>query len=234
MIRIGLLLAALALSVPAQAQWSVQAHAASTGLGGGVAYRWSEQLAARGGWQGMKINDFDIDVDQDTQNSDVLDHSGDLTLNVGHLLLDWYPRGGSFRVSAGALLNLSDVDVTSRCTAPSSGGLNPIPGDCEFGFGEFNQAELGTIQTDIEFNTFAPYAGIGWDWSINRDWQVVADLGVAYIGSPDADMTSTGTCDQNPACRAQIEREEKELEEELKDFKIYPVLSLGFRYRFAR
>ncbi len=228
---------ALALMVPltAQAEWVGELHGATTGIGGTVGYRWSETLAARAGWQGFKLNDLEIDPRRDTnfQGVDPLDHEGDATLNVGHLLLDWYPRAGRFRITAGALVNLSSMDVTSRCTAPSGDFLNPA-GDCEFGFSAFDNSELGEIKTDIEFNTLAPYVGIGWGHRANERWAVVADIGVAYTGAPKADMRSTGSCNNSAQCRQQIENEEKELEEELKNLKFYPVVSIGFSYRLAR
>lgn len=229
----GAVVLALLLPVGAQAEWTGEVHAATAGIGGTVGYRWSDTLALRTGWQGLKVNDFEIDPERNTsvQGVDPLEHEGDATLNVGHLLLDWYPWAGRFRVTAGAMLNLSDIDVTTRCTAPSGGLLNP-DGDCEFGFGTFDSNELGEVQTDIEFNTFAPYIGIGWGHKANERWAIVADIGVAYTGSPKADMRSTGSC--NAACQRQIENEEKELEEELKDLRFFPVLSVGFSYRLAR
>ncbi len=233
----GIILLALLSPNSVLAQFTYELHAASTGLGGTVGYRWSEQFAARGGWQGLKINDIDVDVEQDNQAGgvDTLKHNGDGTLNVGHMLVDWYPTGGRFRISAGAMINLSSIDVTSTCNAPDTGPvINPIPGNCEFGVGAFNAGELGEVKTDIEFNTLAPYVGIGWGHKANERWAVVADIGLAFTGSPKADMRATGSCNESAACRQQIENEEKELEKDLENLKLYPVLSLGFSYRFAR
>lgn len=80
----------------------------------------------------------------------------------------------------------------------------------------------------------APYVGIGWGNAFGRSrrWGFVTDLGVAFTGSPDVALSATGTLASDPGFRADLAREEADLEDDLEDFKIYPVFSANLYFRF--
>lgn len=170
-----------------------------------------------------------LDVDAEDSNGvpdDELRYSGDLELNNLSLLADWYPTGGSFHVSAGAVLNNNDLKVDARCNNPSG---------CEVGGSNFSRTEIGTITTDIDVDNFGPYVGIGWGNPVGGEtglhWSF--ELGVIYQGEPSVTMTSDGTCGGFVAlCRSALDNEEEELEDDLSDLRFYPVVSLGLSYRF--
>jgi len=55
---------------------------------------------------------------------------------------------------------------------------------------------------------------------------------VAFIGSPRVALSATGTLAGNPEFRANLAKEEDDLQDEADKFKIYPVLSANLYFRF--
>jgi hypothetical protein len=87
----------------------------------------------------------------------------------------------------------------------------------------------------LDFKTIAPYAGLGWGNGVGEDKKLgfTLDLGVAFQGSPEATLAATGgvlATDAN--FLANLEREERNLEDDIKSFKLFPVLTVGLSYRF--
>ena len=223
----------------AQADVTVKASAGTLGVGGEVGYRLKRPFGVRGGWG---FFDYGYNFDAEDSNGvqgDELNYRGDFELNNGHLLADWYPTNKSFRVSAGIVLNLSEVNNTASCNNSSGfcetgdgdsqgGGL--LPG--QFQNGAYSREFLGEIDTKIDFQPIAPYVGVGWGARVTSGWRFEADLGIAYMGNADAELSSNGECNQNAECRASLEQEEKELEEEFSRFQFYPVANIGISYHF--
>ena len=55
---------------------------------------------------------------------------------------------------------------------------------------------------------------------------------VLLSNSPDIKLSSNGTLASNPEVRANLEKERKEIEDDMDSYKIYPVIALSFFYRF--
>ena len=211
-------------------QWEVGASAGTNGVGLELSFRMNDFLRLRGGYH---FYDIGVDVDSEDNNGvqgDELKHSADLELSNLALLADWYPWGGAFRVSAGAVANQNDFSVQTACNNPTG---------CEVGSNSFSRTEIGTITTDIDVENFGPYLGIGWDRTLDatKRWTMSFEIGAFYQGAPNVEMTSTGSCAGSTSplfsqCRDALEDEEDELEDELDSLKFYPVVSLGIGYRF--
>ncbi len=60
------------------------------------------------------------------------------------------------------------------------------------------------------------------------------DFGVLWQGEPTVTMTSDGALAliNDPGFMQDLEDERLELEDELKDLKAYPVISIGFTFNF--
>lgn len=200
--------------------------AGTTGVGLELHAGVSERLNLR---LGYSYFDGGHDVDAEDSNgvpNDELRYRGDLQLHNLGLIADWYPWSGSFHVSAGAVYNNNDLKVEARCDNPSG---------CEVGDSNFSRTDIGTIFTDVDINPFGPYLGIGWGNPFAGEsglhWNF--EVGAIYQGEPDIEMTSNGSCGGFLAvCRAALEQEEQELEDELDDLVLYPVIKLGLSYRF--
>ncbi|MFC1634244.1 hypothetical protein ACFL5Z_05335 [Planctomycetota bacterium] len=83
-------------------------------------------------------------------------------------------------------------------------------------------------------NYAAPYIGIGWGNLIGRDrrWGFYSDFGVAFVDSPDVVLRANGTPATDPAFQADLAKEAKDITEDLEDFEVYPVISVGLCFLF--
>ena len=217
---IGLVVFGLSL-VPAAhaADFGVYGTAGTVGVGGGVAGSFNSRLGARLGYTA-----FDYKV-KDIESSDL---SFDATAELGGLqaLLDWYPFGGSFRVSAGVMEN-AKVSATAR----------PLTDTYTFDGVTYTTADVARARGTAEFDSFAPYLGLGFGRALssNGRFAFTADVGVAFTGAADVTLNVTCTpsavalCDQ---IQDDVVAEQAELQADADDFKYWPVLSFGVSYRF--
>ncbi len=209
-----------ALSANVQADVALYAKGGTLGLGAGVGITLTENLYARVGYNAYN---FDKDID-DTDVS----YDGEIDLKSGELLLDWHPFAGSFRVTAGAYLNKNEVSAKGK----------PTNGTYEINDVEYDAADVGSLNANIDFKNVSPYIGIGWGNVLDKagHFTVTADIGALYQGSPDvkANVTCGPTLDAATCAQLQsdVAAEATELEEDVESFKWWPVISLGLAYRF--
>lgn len=212
---------ATATATPAAAQPerrgpSLTLKAGTNGLGAEVTYGLSHIVRVRGGVYGFKAG-------FDTSTSDI-DYDMNLRLLSGGGYVDVHPFKGRFRLTAGVIYNANRVNAT---------GL--VNSELTFGNTTFTPAQVGTLDGRVDFNTFSPYAGIGWGSPFTNDsnWAFEADIGVMFQGAPDVTLRSLdGELTGNQILINALADEEAELEDELKIFKFYPVISLGVGYTF--
>jgi hypothetical protein len=168
----------------------------------------------------------------DRRVADDIEYDATAEVRAGTALLDWHPGGGSFRLSGGAVFNGNEVEGES---------LPPASGFYEIGNAQVPVALLGTLRGKVEWDSVAPYAGLGFGNPFGGDggWSFGLDLGVIFQGEPQVTLTpvfSPGSPLDNPVGRAllrtQLDEEERNLEEEFSDFDLYPVLAFGVSYRF--
>lgn len=163
----------------------------------------------------------------DTSTSDVT-YDSKLKLRTFEALLDYFPTANQFRLTGGLVYNGNKIDAIGR---PSAAGTYTIDGVT------YSTASAGTLDGRIDFRNIAPYIGIGWGNSTQqgKGWGFSADLGVMFQGSPSASLTSTGCTASVAICSSlanSLETERRELEDEMDDYKYFPVARIGLRYRF--
>lgn len=205
MTRICFWVALLVLSGSVQAA-GIGVRAGTTGLGADIAWGIAPTLSARVGYSALKWG-----YDVDTSNAR---YDGDLKLSNLSGLLDFHPLGPAFRITGGVILNDNKYQATGHPSgAPGSFNATVEPG-----------------------HRAAPYLGIGWGNVAGAGVNFYADLGVMFMGSPKATLSAncppsftTGQCD---TLRSQAAAEEARLEDKLKGFKAYPVLSIGLTIGF--
>lgn len=154
---------------------------------------------------------------------DGIDYNLDLELNSFAAMLDWHPFADSFRLSAGALYNANKLDAQA----------NPAV-NYDIGGITYTATDAGRLIGSVEFDDFAPYAGIGWDTSFDKEYGLgfLLELGVLFQGSPNVNLTADGALTDDPAFQAELEKEEASIQDELDEFKFYPVVTAGLIYRF--
>lgn len=211
------------------AQITARAQLSDIGAGAEIGYRWDNKWGLR---LGHLLGELDLDFDADDTNGfqgDELTYESDVDLENSYLLADWHPWNRYFRVSTGLFLNNSKAKVVTRCEAQA---LIPGTESCEFGNSRFPAAILGDVTTKVDFDTVAPYLGIGWGHRPESGFAFNVDLGVIYLGTASVDMSSSGSCNSDDQCREQIESEEREIEKELEDYRFLPFAALGVSYLF--
>lgn len=194
--------------------------AGTLGVGTDVTFGIHEKLNAR-----VNLNYFtyatDMDVSGDEEGSAGGTIKPKLTLLTFGALLDWHPWAQGFRVSAGLYLNKNNLDLTAETSDT-----------VEINDHEYSLSDIGGT---VDFSALAPYIGIGYGNAAGPDghWHFSFDVGVMYQGSSQVDLWATAS---DSALQSQLDSdiaaEEKDIEDELSAYTLYPVVSLGVSYRF--
>ncbi len=162
-------------------------------------------------------------VDFETNTSDI-DYDLEVDMLSFPVVIDLHPfKDSGFRISAGVLFNKNKANAEG-----SSQSSYTIGGT------EYTAAELGTLTGKIDYNDLAPYVGIGWGNAVgkNKQWSFSFDFGVVFQGKPNIDLAANGPLASDPTFQANLTKEKQALEDELDDYKYYPVISLGITYKF--
>lgn len=208
----------------ALAEVGVAGTAGTLGIGIEVIVGGPSQLQGRLGIHGYDYSERRVASD--------IEYDGKASLRTATALLDWHPGGGGFRLSGGLVYNFTEV--TGHSLPPASGiydiGGVPVPA-----------AILGTLDASVDFDPIAPYAGFGWGRPprSGSGFGFTVDLGVIFQGKGEVTLTPNIPANSplnSPVAREALqillEREEDDLEEDIADYDLYPVVSVGFSYRF--
>ncbi len=196
----------------------VGVKAGTLGLGLEGSWRPIPWLDVRAG-----MNMFDYD---DTGSQAGINYDAALSLETYYATANFRFPLSPFRMTVGAFSNGNELELTSQ---PSS--FYEIGGDV------YTQSEVGTLRSGTTFDSMAPYVGGGFDFSIANRFGIALDFGVLWQGEPIVSLTSDGTLATDPGpvgdlFRTSLETERQQLEDEVKDYKAYPVVSLGFNFNF--
>ncbi|MGB3621056.1 hypothetical protein FT643_12910 [Ketobacter sp. MCCC 1A13808] len=207
----------------------IAAKAGTLGLGLEADYIINDKFSVR--VQGNQL-DYDYDLDEDG-----IEYQATLELATFGALLDWHPFGGAFRVSIGGYSNGNEAS-----------GVAGGPGEYQIGDDIYVVDDNDEFRMSAEIgmgDSFAPYAGIGWGHSTSNDGGLLLslDVGVLFQGETTVNLTASGsvydtnsdtTIDvtNNAEFQNQLRTEEANLQDDLSDFDIYPVITFGIGYRF--
>jgi hypothetical protein len=173
-------------------------------------------------------------------NKDGVAYNGQLSFKTFEAHYDIYPFAGRFHVSPGILAYIGDP-ITANAAVP--GGQNFTLGGTSY----FSGTPPVTGNGKINFNRAAPMATIGWGNLIFRKetkhFSVPFEIGVAFQGSPKATLNLAGdVCDSpgvncrsvasDPTVQSHIISEQTKLNNSMSFFKVYPIISVGFGYKF--
>ena len=198
-------------------RFAVAAKGSTLGVGGEFTAGLATDINARVG-----LNTFDIDFD-DTEIDDI-EYDLGVELNSISALLDWHVFDDNFHVTGGFISMNNEFNLDAR---PAN--------SVEIGDITYSPTDIGYLTGQAEIDGMAPYLGVGWGNPIqsNRRWGFTLDLGVAFTDSPDVTIRSVGgLLSSDAGFLAELEKERKELEDDLDGLQIYPVISLGLFFRF--
>jgi hypothetical protein len=211
----GLLLVFLASTQAAHAEQAFSAGLRAGTLG----------LGLEASWKPLKYLDIRIGGNTFTFNDDRaqagIEYEQELTLE-------------SFYATAKILFNDSPMRLT-LCAYANGNELfmvNDSMQDQDIGGVVYPGGGIGTLTSTTTFSSTAPYFGIGYDFTIKGKIGMSVDFGVLWQGEPIVELASDGALAGDPSFQAALEAERRELEDEMSDFKAWPVLQVGVVYRF--
>lgn len=211
---ISVLIAAISIAGPAMAQnLGVAAHVGTLGLGADVAVSVAPKVSVR-----ASANFFPFDIDFESSG---IDYAVDWPSPRFLLLGDFYPVGG-LRLSGGLLIGSADYTVTGELAEA-----------VEFGGTTYTPEEVGTLTGTLATQTVSPYLGIGFGNPAARRVGFFLDLGVAFHGSPEASAEADGPVTALPGFQQDLDAEVQQVQEDVEDITVYPVLSIGVSFRLG-
>lgn len=214
----------LGLATPAHAGRIFGGVGAGTlGIGADVGYQFSN-------WLKFRINANYLPLDASIDIDDI-DYSVELKNITAGFLIDLHPFMGNFRISAGAYYRDQSVDFEAK----------PKDSMVEFGGYNFYSSDIGTLRAEAEWDKFAPYVGIGWGIGsgTDMDFSIDFNLGAMYMKGFSISYWATGPAAQWVAGDAgyqdyinAVDREAKNIKDDVDKWKWYPVVSLFLSFRF--
>jgi len=195
--------------------WAVDVKAGTLGIGADL----SRSIVPR--VLNLRIGASFYTYSNDIDKEDIR-YNSELKLGAIPIALDVFPFENWLRFGGGILINLNEVKGTAE----------PIGGTIEIGDNTYPVEEFGQLKAEVKFNRIAPYFGIGFNNPIKKKghWGIFADLGIFFHGSPT--LTLTPTQSVPPELQADIDKEEQDVNDDIKDLEFFPVVQLGVSYKF--
>lgn len=181
------------------------------GLGTEGNFGISEQFNARVG-----LNSYNFRFDETASG---IDYNAEIDMNSTALILDWHPFSGTFRLSAGLINN------------KNAGRLSATPtSNQQIGNTTYTPAQIGTLSGEVTFRKNVPYLGLGWGNAVGRGsrFGLNFEVGVMKQGKADVRLRSSNSM----VSQSDLDREAQAAEDDMSSFDTYPVISLGFSWRF--
>jgi len=199
------------------------------GVGAGYAHTINEYFAVR--------TDFStVDTLDRNGTAGQLDYDAELKANQLGFYGDYFPFGGSFRLTAGLHSRKLEVVANGRHDGSSIfiGDIN-VSGIID---------DLDTAQASVKWSSIAPYIGMGWGHHAtqSRGFGFIADIGVSF-GSPKTSLTISDDLrykaigaiflsGSNMDVDEEVEKQRREIADDLEKFSAFPHAFIGLSYRF--
>lgn len=210
LVRLFLLASVLTFPSAASAQIGVGVRVGTLGLAGDAALAVGGNAQIRGGIgimpiePSLSISDFDATVELP---------SSFITLG-----LDFFPTGSGFRIGGGLLLKPDDPSLTADCS-----------GTIDIGDQTYDCAQVGTATASVDSKSSAPYVMIGFGKIASSGIGFFLDLGAAFVGESDLTLSVDGPISGNAQFRDELLKEERDWEDTINDYKVYPIVNIGLR-----
>jgi hypothetical protein len=209
----------LLAAAPAMAQddasgFTVGVTGGTLGVGPEVGFRASPMFGVRATASFLDVShDFDIDD---------IDYQGKVKLESYGAMLDLYPFKGGLRLSGGFRIDKNRVNLTATpTTSVTVGDISYTP------------AQIGTLSGQVDADEFVPVLTVGYAGGLTKGLKFGIDAGVMFQGKPEAqNLVATGTLASNAAFLAELEKERQKVNQDMEDYKFYPVVQLSIFYAF--
>ena len=208
-----LFVCALPTNILADNNFGVGVKAGSLGLG------------LEGIWRPIPMFDFRLGGNKydhdDTKSRAGIAYDGSLNLETFYATVNFHIPLMPLHFSVGAYSNGNELNLTSE-DAP----------DFDIGGITYSAEEVGVLSSKTKWGGMAPYVGAGFDFDLFNKVGVSLDFGVLLHGEPKVTLISTGSLSDNALFLTALEIEREELEDKVDKLKVYPVVSLGFKFNF--
>ena len=191
---------------------AVDAGIGTTGLSGNVQFALNRQFVIRGGYNYLAF-------DMDDQSYDDISYDTELDFNTVGGFLDVHPFTNAFTLTAGVFQGAKELNFNAMPT-----------NDVEIGDMTFTPEEVGMLSGTATMEETAGYLGLGYDNALygSGRWSFFLRGGVMFAGSPQIDLeASGGTLSDNPDFQAELAEEEQNVQDDVDDYDMYPVVSVG-------
>ena len=169
---------------------------------------------------------------------DGVDYNSDLHFRSAQASLDWFPTHSSFHISPGILYGRNSLSALAAVPPGQSFSLGNQP--------LINSIDdpMGGTASAVFPRNFAPTLMAGFGNMIPRTgnhFSFPLELGVAFTGRPLIDLKLSGTaCTPDgcfysvtdPTTQIGLQKEIVKLNNDVRWFPIYPIVSAGVAYRF--
>jgi hypothetical protein len=118
------------------------------------------------------------------------------------------------------LIKWADFDVRGRLTAPHM-----------LGDAIYTPEEVGNLTGTVVTHDVSPYLGIGYGNPVSGRVGFFFDLGVAFHGNPRASASADRPVASDPDFQRDLDAEVQDIQDDLENIIVYPVLSLGISIR---
>lgn len=179
----------------------------------------------------------------DTFRKDGINYGAHLNFQTFEAHYDVFPWAGNFHVSAG-MLGYKGNPITANAIVPGNQNFT-LGGQIYYS----NPSSPATASGRVNFNQYAPTVTFGWGNLVHRNskhFSIPVEFGVAYQGSPKTTLNLTGNvCDAasttpgvscisaaNSTVQSNVVSEQVKINKGLAPFKMYPIISVGFGYKF--
>lgn len=209
--------------------FGIGVKASFLGVGAEVATRVTRHSNARAG--------FNILGYSRSFSEDGINYKGHLSFRTVEAHYDIYPWAGNFHISPGVLAYMGNP-VTGNAI---------VPGNQRFTLGDQTYSDPSapvTASGNMNFNQVSPTATIGWGNLVRRNkrFSIPVEIGAAFQGSPKTTLNLTGNvCSvpgsscvstSNSTVQSNVVAEQTKINKSLSAFKVYPIISVGFGYKF--
>ena len=220
------ILISILVSQQTRADNALSASLGSTGIGLEWITRLNDGLNAR-------FLLTSIGIDTDIEEDDIEYRAEWSSTNFG-ALLDWHPFPSGFRISGGLVSTNFGIDLKSESSQQ------------QYSVGETTYTGSFDLRGELEYTHVAPYVSIGWSSDLKEKGAYFSgEFGAIVIGDPRLAVSASGTAvspdvnggnpidvGSNPDFQSDLEIERQNLLDELSDFTVYPVVTLGFGFRY--
>jgi hypothetical protein len=149
-------------------------------------------------------------------------YKGQLQLHSFMFLADYHPFASTFALTTGLCLPNFSLGASLLPNADGSFTLNHVA-----------VTGISTVGGTVVWNKTAPYLGIAWQPAKEkRGLSFAADLGAAFVGTPNVHLFATGAGASNPVVQSAIAAETQSLENST-SFNVFPIVNIGLVYRFG-